>query len=108
MLRWPGKGTYGMAKGRKTPRRGVLPALRGVLAGPPAGLYRQPVLHINCSGLVEIEGCRAILLYDEQQLRLDLGRWQVSLFGDGLMLESFSKTGLIIRGRVFKTEFTYT
>lgn len=97
-----------MPKIKKTPHRGFLQTLQSVLAAPPAGLYRQPVLHINCSGLVEIEGCRAVLLYNEQQLKLDLGKWQVSLFGDGLMLESFSKTGLVVRGRVFKTEFTYT
>ncbi len=97
-----------MPKAKKMPHKGFLQTLRGVLAGPPAGLYRQPVLHINCNGLLEIEGCRAVLLYNEQQLKLDLGRWQVSLFGDGLVLETFSKTGLVIRGRIFKTEFTYT
>lgn len=96
-----------MPKAKKTPRKGFLQTLQSILAPPPAGLYRQPVLHINCSGLVEIEGCRAVLLYNEQQLKLDLGKWQVSLFGDGLSLETFSKTGLVIRGRVFKTEFTY-
>lgn len=97
-----------MARAKKSPHPGLWQTLRGVLAQPPAGLYRQPVLHVNCSGLVEVEGCCAVLLYDAQQIKLDLGRWQVSLFGDELTLEAFNRSQLIIRGRVFKTEFSYS
>lgn len=93
-----------MAKHKKT-EHGAL--FRGLLQMPPPDFYRRPVLHIDCGGHVEVEGCRAVLLYDQEQIRLDMGRWQVSIFGDELELEAMNKRELQIRGRVLRTEFSY-
>lgn len=96
-----------MKRKRRAEKESPKTLVKGVFGQPQAGFYRQPVLHINCRGLVEVEGCKEILLYDEQQIRLDLGRWQVSLFGDDLRLCGVSGRLLLLKGRVFRTEFSY-
>lgn len=93
-----------MAKHKKT-QHGAW--LHGLLQMPPPDFYHRPVLHIDCGGHVEVEGCRAVLLYNQEQIRLDMGHWQVSIFGDELELEAMNKRELQIRGRVLRTEFSY-
>ncbi|MDY4168236.1 MAG: YabP/YqfC family sporulation protein [Fournierella sp.] len=81
--------------------------LRDLFRQPAADFYAQPMLHINCYGQVQVENCREILLYDSSQIRLDMGRWEVTLYGDGLELCAASRGQLLLRGRVLRTEFSY-
>lgn len=81
--------------------------IRDLVAQPPNDFYKQAVLHINCSGQVEIENCREILEYTPERLRLDMGRWDVELWGSDLVLCSVGGPVLTLQGRVFKTEFFY-
>ena len=81
--------------------------LRDLFRQPTADFYAQPMLHINCYGQVQVENCREILLYDSSQIRLDMGRWEVTLYGDGLELCAASRGQLLLRGRVLRTEFSY-
>lgn len=81
--------------------------IKALVRQPDKGFYRQPILHINCYGQIEIENCKEILRYNEQEICLDMGLWTVSLFGDSLELCNASKGQLLLRGRVFRTEFSY-
>ena len=81
--------------------------LRDLFRQPAADFYAQPMLHINCYGQVQVENCREILLYDSSQIQLDMGRWEVTLYGDGLELCAASRGQLLLRGRVLRTEFSY-
>lgn len=81
--------------------------LRDLFRQPAADFYAQPMLHINCYGQVQVENCWEILLYDSSQIRLDMGRWEVTLYGDGLELCAASRGQLLLRGRVLRTEFSY-
>lgn len=81
--------------------------LRDLFRQPAADFYAQPMLHINCYGQVQVENCREILLYDSSQIRLDMGCWEVTLYGDGLELCAASRGQLLLRGRVLRTEFSY-
>ena len=81
--------------------------LRDLFRQPAADFYAQPMLHINCLGQVQVENCREILLYDSSQIRLDMGRWDVTVYGDGLELCAASRGQLLLRGRVLRTEFSY-
>lgn len=81
--------------------------LRDLFRQPAADFYAQPMLHINCYGQVQVENCREILLYDSSQIRLDMGRWEVTLYGDGLELCAASRGQLLLRGWVLRTEFSY-
>ena len=42
---------------RKTRRESPGTYLKRLVRQPPAAFYRQPVLHIQCGGQVEVEGC---------------------------------------------------
>ena len=95
---------------KRKPKRIKEPAgriLRDLLCQPAADFYAQPMLHINCYGQVQVENCREILLYDSSQIRLDMGRWDVTVYGDGLELCAASRGQLLLRGRVLCTEFSY-
>lgn len=81
--------------------------IRDLFRQPAADFYAQPVLHINCHGQVQVENCREILFYDDSRIQLDMGRWDVTLYGDGLELCAASGGQLLLRGRVLRTEFSY-
>ena len=44
---------------------------------------------------------------DSSQIQLDMGRWEVTLYGDGLELCAASRGQLLLQGRVLRTEFSY-
>ncbi len=92
---------------RKKQKEPVRQILHDLIRQPDEGFYRQPVLHISCCGQIEVENCSEILLYDENQIRLDMGCWEVALFGDSLELCAASKGRLVLKGKVFRTEFSY-
>lgn len=70
-------------------------------------LYGRPMLHINCSGSLEVENCRGILAYDEEKLKLNMGDLCVQIEGDGLMIDTYSKKLITIHGRIFAIKFFY-
>ena len=96
-----------MKQRSKKQKQSIRASLKQLVGQPGTGFYRQPMLHINCHGQIEVENCKQILFYNEQMLRLDMGRWEISLYGDELELRTVSKNLLVLLGRVFKTEFTY-
>lgn len=96
-----------MGKRVRKPKTPVSQTIKSLFAMPPADFYRQPVLHINCRGEIEVEGGAIIQLYNAQQIQLDMGRWLVTLYGDELLVQAANKRELLIRGRVFRAEFTY-
>ena len=53
-----------------------------------------------------MEGCKGVLLYDENQIRLDMGGWQVSLYGDELALCGVGGRMLTLKGKIFRAEFS--
>lgn len=95
---------------KRKPKRTREPAgqiLRDLFRQPASDFYAQPMLHINCRGQVQVENCREILLYDSDCIQLDMGHWNVTLYGDGLELCAASRGQLLLRGRVLRTEFSY-
>lgn len=73
---------------------------------PPPDFYHRPMLHLDCRGRTEVEGCRAVLEYNAQQIRLDLGSHLVTLYGDELILEALGKNALQIRGQILRAELS--
>lgn len=95
-----------MKRKRRAKRESPGVYFKRLVGQPPAGFYRRSILHIQCGGLVEVEGCKGVLLYDENQIRLDMGGWQVSLYGDDLTLCGMGGRMLTLKGRVFRAEFS--
>ncbi|HJB22232.1 MAG TPA: YabP/YqfC family sporulation protein [Candidatus Fournierella merdavium] len=96
-----------MKQKRTTKRESPGTYLKRLVRQPPAGFYRRGVLHIQGGGVVEVEGCKGVLLYDESRICLDMGGWQVSLYGDELTLCGVGGRMLTLKGRIFRTEFSY-
>ena len=92
-----------MEKKRGSPGR----YLRRLTGQPPKNFYRQTALHIQGDGLVEVEGCKDILLYDEERIVLDMGGWRVSFSGDGLILCGVGGRLVTLKGRLLAAEFSY-
>ena len=95
-----------MGKRAETTHKGPLQLAKSCIGQPPPGFYTRPMLHIDCTGRVEVEGCRGVLLFNEERLALDMGRWQVSLCGDGLVLEGLTRRSLQIRGTLLRVELS--
>ena len=65
-------------------------------------LYGRPVLHVDCGGALEIENCRSILQYDAEKLKLG-----VTIEGNELVVDTYQKTLITVRGQVFSIHFGY-
>lgn len=94
-------------KRKKSERERLSTILKGMFRQPQPGFYHQPILHINCQGQIEVENCKEILLYNEQAVKLDMGHWEITLFGNELELCTVGKALLTLKGKVFKAEFSY-
>ena len=70
-------------------------------------LYGRPVLHVDCGGALEIENCRSILQYDAEKLKLDMGELSVTIEGNELVVDTYQKTLITVRGQVFSIHFGY-
>lgn len=70
-------------------------------------LYGRPVLHVDCGGALEIENCRSILQYDAEKLKLDMGELSVTIEGNELVVDTYQKMLITVRGQVFSIHFGY-
>ena len=58
-------------------------------------------------GALEIENCRSILQYDAEKLKLDMGELSVTIEGNELVVDTYQKTLITVRGQVFSIHFGY-
>lgn len=94
-------------KRKKKNRANARETISQLVAQPPSDFYRQPILHINCRGEIQVENCKAVLEYTSDQIKLDMGRWNVSIGGSDLELCSLGGPVLILKGTIFKAELFY-
>lgn len=94
-------------KNKKKKGPGAKETLRQLTAQPPHNFYKQPILHINCEGEIQVENCRGVLEYTTEHLKLDMGRWDADIWGTDLKLCSLGGPVLVLKGRIFKTELFY-
>lgn len=52
-----------------------------------------------------VEGIKGIPQYNEEKITIDLGKFSVSIFGDGLYINSFTPQGAVIEGAIVSMEF---
>ena len=84
-------------------RRWQHPELRPLAAPPPESLYRLPELELRGGSLLT-DGCRRVLDFTPQRICLDMGDTLVTLYGEGLQIESFAGKRLILAGRFTRVE----
>ena len=92
---------------KRKPRQSTLAAIRSGFVPPAADLYLGSAIHISDRGAVQIENCKGISLYDENEIEVDLGSCRVRLSGDGLVLITLTPGTIAVEGRLFRVEFFY-
>lgn len=52
-----------------------------------------------------IEGLKSIVEYTKGKIKIDLGKFSVSFFGDELYINSFTREGATVEGIIISLEF---
>lgn len=55
---------------------------------------------------LQLEGCKSIIEYSEEVIRLNLGKGTVALIGKDLSITSLSSYEMLILGKISTVEFT--
>ena len=66
----------------------------------------QPHIEIVGNSEFVVEGLKSILEYKEDKIKISLGKYSVTFFGDGLRIDSFSYEGAVVQGTVISMEFS--
>lgn len=80
-------------------------SLSAIFRQPSSDFYRLPELEIR-GGVILTEGCRKILDFEPQKLCLDMGRFVVTFYGQGLHIESLNGKRAVVGGAVARIDFT--
>jgi sporulation protein YqfC len=65
----------------------------------------EPRLELVGSGECVIDGLKGIIEYSDEKIKINLGKYYVTFFGDGLYINSFSYEGAIVQGTIVSLEF---
>lgn len=52
-----------------------------------------------------VEGMKGIIEYTKEKIKINLGKYYVTFFGDELFIKSFSYQGAIVQGNIISVEF---
>lgn len=66
---------------------------------------KPPLIEIVDNREMSIEGSRGIVEYNDDIIRVNLGKKLISIKGRGLTLQNLSKTNLSIKGYIICVEF---
>ncbi len=79
--------------------------LQRLFRQPPNGFYGQPCIYWRGKTL-EVEHFRRIRTYSEEKLCLELGRRTLTIYGDGLRIETLGAHRITLRGEILRTDFS--
>lgn len=86
-------------KNKRRCRKANATSLRDLMAQPPACFYRLPDLSLR-GGYLTTDGCRRVLDFAAEIIRLDMGGFLVTLYGSELRIESLVGKRLVLAGRI--------
>ena len=72
---------------------------------PPGMLLGEANIQLFSNREAVIEGCRAVLDYDENLVRINTGSGIISFMGRGLEIVSFENLQVIIRGYILAVNY---
>lgn len=95
-------------KQRRAAQRPEAPLLRRAARALelPAEVY-SGMAHLELSGNREliVDGCRGVLEYDENVIRLNVGKYAVRVTGRGLTIRTLTADSAVVEGYVAAVEF---
>ena len=66
----------------------------------------EPRIEMTGNREIVIDGCKGVVEYTENNIRLSLGESVMSLSGDSLLIQSFDNDVVIISGQISDIDFT--
>ena len=66
----------------------------------------EPRIEMTGNREIIIDGCKGVVEYTENNIRLSLGESVMSLSGDNLLIQSFDNDVVIISGQISDIDFT--
>lgn len=73
---------------------------------PPGTVGNGAHIEISTNKEALVDGCRGIMEYDEDKIKLNIGNGTVTFLGRGLHISSLGQTQAIIRGFILNIEFS--
>lgn len=63
--------------------------------------------HIELCGISQcvVDGLKGITEYRDDKIRIDLGKYSISVFGSELYINAFTKEGAVIEGTIISLEY---
>ena len=65
----------------------------------------QPHIELVGNNECAVDGLKAVLEYTADRICIDLGKYCVTFYGDGLCINSFSREGAVVAGTIISVEF---
>ena len=65
----------------------------------------EPHLELTGNSECIVDGLKGILEYTKEKIKINLGKYCVTFFGDALYINSFSHEGAIVQGTIISVEF---
>jgi len=78
--------------------------LRDILMPEVTSFYGTQIEILNNNEVV-VEGCKGILEYDNNSIRLNLGKMSVKFTGDNLIITCMNSDNIVIKGFITSVEF---
>ena len=72
---------------------------------PPSALLGESKISINSNKEAVIEGCRSIIEYQDDRIKLNLGNKTVLFTGRNLSIDSLTVNGVVLSGIITGLEF---
>ena len=65
----------------------------------------EPHLELVGNSQCIVDGLKGIAVYTAQKIKVNLGKYYVTFFGDNLFINAFSYEGAIVEGTIVSLEF---
>lgn len=65
----------------------------------------EPRLEMLSNREIIIDGCKGVIEYEENMIKLNIGKISVSIGGDGLIINSFENEVAVISGQIIEIAF---
>ena len=90
----------------RAPKPTASQRLASVLGVPLSAMGDIPFMELTGNRELIVDGCKGILTYDDDVIKLNTGKLTVLVRGRGLVLKSFSENAVSITGFFISIEFT--
>lgn len=69
-------------------------------------IVNEPKIEMTGNREIIIDGCKGVVEYSENLIKLNLGETVLALSGDGLVINSFDNSIVVITGQISDISFT--